>query len=278
MIVFDRGVYESSILGSAEVLSIEDIYALLEVNAALTDAEKVVVQQSMVAAWGAIRRYLGYDPVIEQRTEFYPQMDFSSLGGGSRWESNDTHAYMRQTNGGACNQLQLSHIPVRSIVSLRIDYDGRGGSRSGSFGDATEKTEGVDFWRNTDTLDGEGEPMSRDGILFSHGLWPLVPGSVKITYLAGYRATELRGEDAITDASLIRESLIDETIRRLHRNESRAKRSATGFSGPLTSENLGDYSYSVDSTVRNELVAGGDLSKVNCQRLEMFRRCDLGVL
>jgi hypothetical protein len=277
MIVFDRGVFESALIDSDAVLTLEEIYAFLEPTTSLTDAEKAIVGASLVSAYSAIKTHLHYDPVQELRTEYYPQLDLGPTGGMALWEVNSTQAYLRRGVGAGVDELQLGTIPIRSITSLRIDYDGRSGMRSGAFPDESEKTEGEDFWRNVDMLDSENNPVSRDGILRSHGLWPVTPGSVKIIYTAGYSTAELRGEDALIDASSIREVLIDETIRRTHRYMTRAKKSA-GFTGPLASESMGDYSYSVNTQAATGLVGTSDLAGLTVEKLMPFMRYDLGVL
>jgi hypothetical protein len=63
---------------------------------------------------------------------------------------------------------------------------------------------------------------------------------------------------------------LDEAVRRFHRNYSRRKNTLAGFVGPLTSERLGDYSYTVDSGLLSRLIGGGDIDPDNLQRLSDF--------
>jgi hypothetical protein len=235
-----------------------------------SDEESALLQLCMTAASGAVRRHLKYDPVYDERTEYYPMMDHGRANFDVVWEATATTAYERRLPEAVGNELQLKHIPIRSITSLKIDYDGRSGARSGSFGSDTTKTLGEDYWPNYDAIDSDGVKICNDGILRSIGAWPSEPGSVKVVYYAGYKGAELRGQDDVIDASPIWEVCLDEAVRRFHRNYSRRKNTLAGFVGPLTSERLGDYSYTVDSGLLSRLIGGGDIDPDNLQRLSDF--------
>jgi len=156
-----------------------DDEVLLELGLAdsATPEERNIVIAAINQAEGAVRRHLKYDPVLLERTEFYPQMNLQNDAGLGVWEVSDTHAYIRRETSASIDELQIQHIPIRFIASLRIDYDGRFGARAGSFAASTEKTEGADFWPNYDTYDSEGAGICRDGIIRSSGAWPTSPGS-----------------------------------------------------------------------------------------------------
>jgi hypothetical protein len=237
-----------------------------------TEVERAVVQQCLGMAEGAIRRHLRYDPVQSTRTEFYPTQDLSAQARGSTWEVSDTVAYTRQLAGASTDELQLSGIPVRSITSLYVDHDGRAGSRSGSFAAETLLTQGEDYFPSWDKYDSSGNPVSSDGIIRSQGRWPLVAGAIKVVYVAGFTAAEFGGSDTVLDASPIRECVIDETTRRVQKHMSRAKKALAGWTGgPLTSESLGKYSYSVDGATLAKLVGGSnDLLGETVARLEEY--------
>src|SRR5690606_18761523 len=109
----------------------------------------------------------------------------------------NNQAFIRRLNDSAVDELQVQHLPIRyrdkdgsNAIDLRIDYDGRGGTRSGAFAANTQQTEGVDFWPNYDAQDSSGYQLCRDGVIRSEGRWPNQPGSVRITYTAGYTAEE----------------------------------------------------------------------------------------
>lgn len=234
----------------------------LGLSGSITEEEKGVVDQCIAKAEGAVKRFLRYDPVQRRRTEYYPAHD-SGLGRvGSIYEVSSTMAYLRQESSGQTSELQLRHLPVRSFptMEVRIDYDGRSGTRAGAFGVDTVQTEGEDFWANYDQFDGRGNAICLDGLLRAMGLWPLAAGSVRVLYTAGYTNVELRGQDTpdavgndVLDASSIWTATLEEVKRRTEQIMVR-KKSAVGWSaGPKTSERLGDYGYTIDSSLAKSL-------------------------
>lgn len=235
----------------------------------VTEEERALAGEFLKFSQAAVRRYLGYDPVQGTRTEYYPNLDIE-LGGRRIWEVNDTQAYTRTVGEATATELQIRHVPIRSITSLYVDYDGRAGARSGAFPAGSQWTEGTDFWPNYDSVDSSSAKVCRDGILRSYGLWPTNPGSVKITYVAGYTDAELHGQDSVIDASVIVDVVIDEAVRRFIKFDAMKKKSGAGFTGPLSSESLGDYSYSVDTSSRNELISKSDLTMESISKLDDF--------
>ncbi len=236
-----------------------------------TEEERAIANSSLIRAAGAVRRFLQYDPIQLERTEFYPPEDILSRG-ESVWEVNDNQAYLRHRAGRAGAVLCMRHIPIRSITSLFIDYDGRAGTRSGAFGASTEKTEGDEFWPNYDGVDSSGNSFCSDGIIRNQGSWPTVPGSVKVIYVAGYTQEEFHGQDPNIDASPILETVISEAVRRMKRFFGWKKQTAAGHvAGPITSESLGDYSYSVDAAAMERILGGKwDLLGESKERLTEF--------
>lgn len=236
------------------IVLLSDLLVLLGLTSP-TSLETAVVRSSLTLAEGSVISHLRYDPVQSVRTEYYPNQTVNGSLVDGVWEANATQAYYRRINSGASDELQVQRLPIREFdvdgenpIDLRIDYDGRAGTRSGSFGSGTIKSVGVDFFPNYDFIDSSGYKVCRDGIIRSSGLWPQEPGSVKIAYLAGYTAAELAGSDSVIDASPIREAVIDEATRRVHKAYSRMKKASAGFvGGPFSSERLGDYSYSVEA-------------------------------
>jgi len=234
-----------------------------------------VINTAIKRAEGAIKRFLRYDPVRSSKTEFYPQTDVVQ-DGHYVWEVNDSVAYQRSLTQGRSDRLLLKRIPVRSITELRVDYDGRFGTQSGSFGADSLKTEGEDYWANFDGVDSDGNGFCSDGMVRSVGMWPTTPGSVKITYTAGYSADELHGQDSVLDASPIAEAALIETVRRVRRMFGvNAKNSQLGFvPGTIESEKLGDYSYKLGSggsSAAGSLKAGAsEVTSESMALLEQF--------
>lgn len=219
-----------------------------------SDYERSVVVAAIRMAERSVRRHIQYDPVQRTRTEYYPQG--ARIGGSweETWDATDTTAFVRRESMASTSELYLQHLPIRSISSLRIDYDGRSGAKSGAFAASTEKTQGTDYWPNYDRNDDDGNKICMDGILRSVGLWPLEPGSVRVTYVAGYTTDELHGQKGIIDASPILDTIIQEATRRARRAFV-LKKSTTGFDGgPVITEHMGDYTKTVDQSQMKQLV------------------------
>ncbi len=261
------------------IITPTEVYVQLGIDVP-TGQEEAIVASSITSAEGAIRRHLKYDPVQASRTEYYPQLDFTLLSRASLWEVSETQAYIRRLSDYVTNEIQVQHLPIRTITSLKVDYDGRSGTREGSFGDETLLVEGVDFWPNYDMLDSDGASVGNDGIIRSHGRWPTLAGSVELIYVAGYTSGELAGTDTIIDASPISDATMDETVRRVHKTFSRMKQSSVGFGGgALESEKLGDYAYKRNAVITQQLVGTSwDILPETAEKLEYFIRMDQGVM
>lgn len=245
----------------------EDLYLFLGLSSERTSEECRVAQKALLMAEAAIRRYLQYNPVSATHTEYYPQME-ASLPSARVWEVNETEAYQRRVDSGAHTELQIRNIPIRSVTSLHVDYDGRSDTGTDPFPASSLWTEGTDFWPNYDMVDSQSNKVCGDGLLRTEGSWPSRPGSVKIVYTAGYTNAELKGEDSVIDALPIYEATLDEAQRRFIKAFSRRKAKA-GFIGPLASEGLGEYNYSVDGAARQNILSGS-LSRETQETLQPY--------
>jgi hypothetical protein len=254
----------------SRIVDISEALLVLGLSTSCTNEERAITLFCITHAEGDVRRFLGYDPVYATRTEYYPLMDHAQGHHDSVWEVTATQAYERRVSQGSANKLQLKHVPVRSITSLKIDYDGRSGTQSGAFGAETAKVEGTDFWPNYDMKDSSGNRVCRDGILNSVGLWPMQPGSVQVEYYAGYSVEELHGQDSVIDASPLWVACLDEIQRRVMKIMSRKKNRIAGFVGPLASEHIGDYSYTANTALLTSLIGGGSLMSETQEKLNEF--------
>lgn len=262
---------------SGLIVSLADLLIELGISTTATASQTAIAQASLQRAQGAVIRHLHYNPLLAFQTEFYPRMNSNPVDGNGVWETEGTSAYFRNLTDAATTELQVARLPVRerdassNAISVWIDYDGRSGTRTGSFDSSSLKVEGQDFNPNYDTVDSRGYKVCRDGIIRSEGRWPGLAGSVKIQYAAGYTAAEFAGTDPVIDASPIREAIIDEAVRRVHKAYSRMKK-RTGFgTGALSSESLGDYSYSSDGALLAQLVgSNSDIMAETALKLESF--------
>lgn len=258
------------------IIDMSEVIFELGLSSSITNEERGVIQQSIQKSESAIQRFLGYDPVQRTRTEYYPLLTLNEGKREGVWEV-DGQAYYRRRATAATTELQLRHLPVRSITSLSIDYDGRFDAKSGAF--STNETEGTDFWPVYDGLDDNGNQICRDGRIISHGKWPDTPGSVKIVYVAGYTKDEFMGNGNLVDATPIYEAALDEAIRRAKKTFFlNFKNSSNGFGGPFSSETLGDYSYTTGSFIANSVLylgsssmkGGNDLTHESITKLNDF--------
>ena len=262
----------------ATIADISDVLLDLGLADAATDTERAIAANSLTKAEGAVKRFLKYNPVLATRTEFYPQQDYRRVGRQFIWDVNDINAFQRRVSEASTTELQLLHVPVRSITQLFLDFDGRSGTQTGAFGPGTLQVEGQDYWPNFDQEDSAGNSICVDGIIRSEGLWPDVTGTVKVIYIAGYTQDEFRGQaensagDNIIDASPILDAVVDEATRRALKAFVRAKNNRIGFSGgPFMSERMGDYSYKLDTDAINRLVGGTmDILPETEQKLQDF--------
>lgn len=237
------------------IADISEVLLDLGLSAEVTDEERAIANGAIYRAEGAVRRYLKYSPVQQERTEFYPARDYGYTARQGVWEVEGSQAVMRQMADAATAELQVRYIPIRSVAHLYIDYSGRSGAMAGAFAAETEKVEGTDFWPNYDGEDDEGNPICRDGLIRSVGAWPTSPGTVKIVYTAGYSPEEFRGQGDAVDATPIWSAIIDEAVRRAKKVMVTKKSTGAGWiAGALTGERLGDYSYTVNPAEMQHLL------------------------
>lgn len=233
-----------------------------------------IISLSIRRAEGAVIRYLKYDPVQRLRTEFYPLSEAQITRGAGVWEATATQAIFKEYGGVSGSELQLKHVPLRSAaLDVRVDYNARAGTASGSFASATQQVEGSDFWPNYNGIDSDGNSYSLDGILRAQGSWPTSPGSIKITYTAGYSANELQGIDNLVNAAAIWDATLEEAVHRAREAILKKKSATIGYTaGPKIEERLGDYSYRISDSLSKELfgVHSFDLMRSSMVSLEEF--------
>lgn len=211
--------------------------------------ESKTVKKVIIKVRGAIKRFLRYDFEYKYHCEYYPQRDYT----GRYLTAVETisGAEMPGRITQATSEFIVQHIPVRSVTGLWVDDDAWSETKSPAFEASQLKVEGTDFWPNWNlSIMSGAEKVCEDGIIRSESQWPTFPGSIKICYWAGYTDAELRGESEYIDASPIWEALLDEASRRVKRTLMQRKNAAGNVdwtAGPIQSERLGDYSYTIGS-------------------------------
>lgn len=127
------------------------------------------------------------------------------------------------------------------------------------------------------TLDTEDGVVSEGGYLRRRsGYWPRQPGSVKVTYTAGFTADELDATGGTTDASDIRLACLMQFTKTYREMASWKKSSVTGAAGPIESETLPGYSYKLSSAAANAMLGFARvLSPAVEELIHKYRRYDL---
>lgn len=249
----------------SQPVSIADLFDALGVDPETASAlEKRNAQRALNSAMGVVRRTLGYDPRLAVRTEYYPpeastdSWNSESAENVGIWESNGVTAVLtpRYRSGRTDDMLCLRHIPVRSISEVREDPSANANFKTGDFADATVLTNGTDFF-----LDVNVDGISESGFLRrANSIWSLWPRSIKITYQAGYTNEEFAGEGDI-DASPIAEAVLICGIILFKQKAVNAKGNGGFLPGPIQSEKLGDYSYTIGKNAGGGLL--GDFSSTD---------------
>lgn len=244
-----------------------ELRAALGLTETITDVERGLIQLILPAVSSRVNKFLGYNPEQAVRTELVPRSEIA--GGPAMQGPNTDYDYISNTSNTRAilrpyasqgRTLQLSYLPIRAVVSLYLNQAAYAGQATNAFPSTCLMTQGSDFWVEFD------EPLASDpmkgygpsGCLFSQGIWPVTPASVKVSYRAGYSPTELRGmaaEDEVASDGTITQASVDAgginraalltAVRMFHEMIVYSKKSRTGFNpGPVSSESLGDYSYS----------------------------------
>lgn len=261
------------------IATLAELQLLAGLSSSITEEERAVLSSLHTHAESMVKLFLHYDPEQASRTEYYPRHDAAGgLDVSGVWDVNAAHTKaVWERFSSASDTLQLRRLPVRRITDLRVDTSGRFGTASGSFAAATAYTEGTDFWGSY-----EETYFSPSGLVHSYGSWPLEPGSIKVTYTAGYSKLEFAGQapsaDTLSDAnsqvstpgvdaSCIVRAVSLTVVRGMNKWAMEKKHTGAGFIGILQSESAGDYSYSLAAGYAASLI-GNELPGEAVQLLE----------
>jgi len=242
----------------------------------ITEQQQSRLILAMSAGHAAVKKHLAYDP--EQKSydgQLYPRAeinDASEIDG--IWDVNSAHTRaVWEARNGIFSYLQLEHLPVRQVTEVLVDPSALFGQQSDDFGTGTAWSQGVEYmveWDQKANADGT-IGVCRTGQLISRGAWPVTPGTVKVSYKAGYSPAEFAGQALATnlnddgkitmagvDASAVKTATLLEVMRYYLLFKTMSLNSLTGLhvAGPLQSESLGSYSYSLASGQQVALLTG----------------------
>lgn len=250
-----------------------EVRAALGLMPSITDAQQARLMLAVMSGHAAVRKHLKYDP--EQRAgnaEFYPRSDtLVGVEHIGEWDVNTQHTRATYANTrGIFRNLQLARIPIRSVSEVRVDYSAYFGQQASDFGTGTEWTQGEDF-----AIEWDEDGVCRSGCLVAMNAgWPAAPGTVKVTYRAGYSPLEFAGQATANemdsngnvtkigvDASPIKAACLMTCMAQYHMLHSWSQSALTGLlvPGPKSSESLGSYSYTLASGAAASLIAGMQL-------------------
>lgn len=246
-----------------EIVTLGDAMSYLGMGDSATDAVVGQLQSLKRKAEAAVRKFLRCNVVRNTYTHYLPKASaFDLVHSGPRL-SEDGWGVKRQYLGPV---IYLPQYPIRSITSLYEDTGGRFGQKSGQFTSDSLLTEGDDYmW----TIEATG--FGRTGVVQRIGAyWPSTPGSIKVTYLAGWTKHELHGDtdEEEKDGSLIQMGVL-KTIAEYWSDKKQAEGGVDGAPGPIKSESLADYSVTYDTSHSG---AGVELPEDVKVELRPFRR------
>ena len=209
-----------------------EVLTILGLTASPTAAQLGLVTLLHPLAERAVKDLVGYEVESGTYTELYPLRDYGGANTDLFVTVSGDSVYL--SSGRAENQvLQLLQLPVRSITEVREDLGAMGGQASGAFPASTVLTAGTDYY-----LDIDESGLSRTGHLYRIGAgWPQEARTVKVTYTAGYTASELDNRYAAfrTAVLLTMQASYTAAIARQAMTEA-------GAAGPLIAERLDDWS------------------------------------
>jgi hypothetical protein len=222
-----------------------------------------------------IEQFLGWNPERRAYTRTYPK---GEPGGRDDYFVGAYGVIPRA--GGTTDVLQLDHKYVLDDGILNVQECA--GAYYGKAPGTTWQTltKGQDFVLEVDQDESsDGGHVSRSGHLIRMGTeWPKSRGSVKVTYTAGFTATELSGimggEADYTNASDIKLAVLQSIGRAYNQAKMHQYSQATGRPGGLvSSESIDGYSYSLDGAVAQATMGLGMTLPPEVQaRLQKYRK------
>ncbi len=219
-------------MAQPEIVDLSEIILYLGLQATLTDADNGLLTMLKTHIENDARRYVRHNITqpADDYIEFHPRTDRTRFGAEIVELSGDVVSLQQSSIGG--NIIQLDQIFVRSITEVREDFDGYFGSEASDFPAGSVLTEGTDYYMRVEERIGSTDLNKTGHLLRRSGNWPSRAGTVKVTYNAGFTATELD-----SDYSDIKMTIIEEVAFRFKKAKTMSG-TEVGF-GPLKSYSIG---------------------------------------
>lgn len=194
------------------------------------------------------KNFMGWDPERSAKTEYY---ESTERGGGSFYWLGEWGSY--SDVGGRSDILQLKR---KYVLASGLVVQEFAGAQMGQYTSTAWETLtlGEEYY-----LDLDNDNVSESGHLVRLGAqWPKSRGSVKVTYTAGFTATELSGKVTgaadYTDASDIQLAVILAVEKSYNEIKAYQRNPSGRAPGPITSESVPDYSYTADASAARTLL------------------------
>ncbi len=190
----------------------------------------------------AVEQVVGWEIEQASHTRYYPKTE---KGGESEPYFPGVFGGQPQI-GGQTYCIFLDHKFVRTTNLEVWEKSGAYFGQAATFDADSKLTIGTHY-----VLDMDGsDAVSESGCLRRlSAYWPTTPGSVKVTYTAGFSSTELKGSASTWDASDLRYATLM-TLQQAYNQVMTHQRDAdTGRRGLITAESIEGYSYQLDRGV-----------------------------
>lgn len=221
----------------------------------------------------AVVKFLRWDPVkpTTAHTRYYPR---GRSGGQYTYQTDPTPARgvlrggdMVALSGGQSQILQLDHKYVLKAGLQVWEHEGAYFGDAAAFAAADLLVIGTDF-----AFETEDGVWSKAGHLKRIGAnWPILEGSVKVSYFAGFTEEELKGTATTADAADIRLATLLAIQKEYNQNVAQRVDANRGAVGVITSESISGYSYSVEGSSAQQLAVSVSLPRESKLLLQPYR-------
>lgn len=227
-----------------------EVLVFLGKAASLSAADESLLDLLHPLAEAALHSYMQQDIGHGRHVEYLPIGQ--SRGGGDSYSLEDVSfrggaggsVRFNSSNGGSAD-LQLKHLPVfLAGLEIRENSSGRAGQTQTSFDDDSLLVAGDDYWLDMDDAESD---FSRSGIVRRNGAWSSEPRSIKATYYGGWRSGDMTNDGAAGAIKLAALHTVASAYWLAKHNGTRQG------SGPLMSEGIGKYHYSLSQQFLSQL-------------------------
>lgn len=253
----------------ARIVSNAEVFAYLG-KSTPTSEESVLMNLLAPMAEGSVRQHIGYSVDQQSHTHFLPERD-SLEGDVNKIDSVNDRVFFEYGHG--TDKLYLPERAVRSITSVYEDQAAYNGQGTNDFAVATLLTAGTDYY-----LDYTAAGVSWSGMIRKiAGTWPSRSRTIKVTYVAGFTASELSGEAAVVGPNGVGVGQLKWATLLAVAIAYKQNSSLSGSNvGPVVSERLADYSVSYgNKSAENLFGFKQGLPEQVKDLLSPFRRYDI---